>query len=245
MAFGNGPKIVTSGLILSLDAADRNSYSGTGTVWNDLSGNGNTGTLTNGPTYSSTNGGSIVFDGSNDYVNLGSTNYVSRTAPFTICQWLKLNPRTINGTQSDFHRFFTLKSEGASTFGVALVTQTQFDYQGLYITNNNGWIRRNMSPIFYPSYNTWNFLTLTYNGSGSTDVTNFKIYWNAVQLEFSETDGFVPGLTDDGNFLGARIPGDIQIYKGEMASFYLYNKTLLASEVLQNYNALKSRFNLK
>ena len=65
----HGPSIITQGLVLALDAADRNSYPGSGTTWTDLSGNGNTGTLTNGPTYNSANGGSIVFDGSNDYVN--------------------------------------------------------------------------------------------------------------------------------------------------------------------------------
>ena len=57
-----------NGLVLALDAANTKSYPGSGTTWTDLSGRGNTGTLTNGPTYSSANGGSIVFDGTNDYV---------------------------------------------------------------------------------------------------------------------------------------------------------------------------------
>ena len=52
MGFFDGPKVVTNGLVLSLDAADKNSYPGSGTVWNDLSQNANSGTLTNGPTYS-------------------------------------------------------------------------------------------------------------------------------------------------------------------------------------------------
>ena len=56
------PDIVRDGLVLNLDAGEPSSYPGTGTAWTDLSGNGNTGTLTNGPTYSSANGGSIVFD---------------------------------------------------------------------------------------------------------------------------------------------------------------------------------------
>ena len=66
MAIIDGPRIPTSGLIFYLDAANTRSYPGSGTTWTDLSGNGNTGTLTNGPTYSSANGGQIVFDGSND-----------------------------------------------------------------------------------------------------------------------------------------------------------------------------------
>jgi hypothetical protein len=66
-----GPNIVTDGLVLYLDAANQKSYPGTGTTWNDLSGNGNNGTLVNGPTFNSDNNGSIVFDGVDDYVNFG------------------------------------------------------------------------------------------------------------------------------------------------------------------------------
>jgi hypothetical protein len=69
MALAHSPSIVTSGLVLCLDAANPKSYPGSGTTWTDLSGNGNNGTLVNGPTYSSVNGGSIVFDGSNDYIS--------------------------------------------------------------------------------------------------------------------------------------------------------------------------------
>ena len=64
--YGN---IVKDGLVLDLDAAKKDSYPGTGTAWNDISGNRNNGTLTNGPTFNSSNGGSIVFDGTNDYIN--------------------------------------------------------------------------------------------------------------------------------------------------------------------------------
>ena len=58
-----GPKITTNGLVLCVDAADKNSYPGSGTAWNDIGGQGYTGTLTNGPTFNSSNNGSIVFDG--------------------------------------------------------------------------------------------------------------------------------------------------------------------------------------
>jgi len=71
--------IVQSGLVVYLDAGNTSSYPGSGTVWTDLSGLGNNGTLVNGPTYSSVNNGVIVLDGSNDYIDVGinmsSTNY--------------------------------------------------------------------------------------------------------------------------------------------------------------------------
>jgi len=71
----NSP-IVLNGLVLWLDAGVSDSYPAVGTIWKDLAGSNN-GTLTNGPTFNSANGGSIVFDGSNDYVvtgNSGITN---------------------------------------------------------------------------------------------------------------------------------------------------------------------------
>ncbi len=80
MAFSNGPVIPTNGLVLSWDAADPNSYPGSGTTIYDTSGNGNNGTLVNGVSFSSNNGGTLVTDGVDDYIysttpNLSSTNY--------------------------------------------------------------------------------------------------------------------------------------------------------------------------
>jgi len=63
-----GPNIVTSGLVLQLDAANTKSYPGSGTTWTDLSGNGNNGTLTNSPTFSSANGGIFTFNGTNQFI---------------------------------------------------------------------------------------------------------------------------------------------------------------------------------
>jgi hypothetical protein len=71
--------------VLCLDAGNSRSYPGTGTAWSDISGLGNNGTLTNGPTYSSDNLGSIVFDGSNDYVQFTSTSVQ------TVCFWGRMD----------------------------------------------------------------------------------------------------------------------------------------------------------
>jgi hypothetical protein len=85
MATNYSPKIVTDGLVLSLDAADKNSYIGSGTTWTDLSANGHVGTLTNGPTFDSNNGGAIDFDGDNDYVTVpDSSTFDVLALDFTI-----------------------------------------------------------------------------------------------------------------------------------------------------------------
>lgn len=79
MTISVGPDGSMDGLICCLDPANPKSYPGSGTVMFDISGNGNHGTLTNGPTWSSVNGGVIVLDGTNDYIdvpiNLSTSNY--------------------------------------------------------------------------------------------------------------------------------------------------------------------------
>ena len=82
-----GPDINENGLVLFLDAANRLSYPGSGTAWSDLSGNSNTGTLTNGPTFSAGNMGSILFDGTNDWINLPTAGFGGTT--FSIDFWIK------------------------------------------------------------------------------------------------------------------------------------------------------------
>jgi hypothetical protein len=80
-----GPRTITNGLVLALDAGNSKSYPGTGTAWTDLSGNGNTGTLVNGVGYSGSNGGALTFDGVNDYVQFTSTPVQ------TVCFWGRMD----------------------------------------------------------------------------------------------------------------------------------------------------------
>ena len=129
MAYRNGPKIVTDGLVLCLDAAIGKSYPGSGTSWTDLSGNGNNGTLVNGPTFSSANGGSIVLDGVNDYI---STTSIS-ISTFTYEGWLYNN---LTGGSTNYGYFFSgsdciglAVSEGGNA-GIGLVAGSLYYYNG-------------------------------------------------------------------------------------------------------------------
>ena len=90
MSYNNGPKIVNDGLVMYLDAANSRSYSGTGTAWTDLTGSGANGTLTNGPTFNSANGGSIVLDGTNDYIPISVPSNIIRLYDSTIFFAVKL-----------------------------------------------------------------------------------------------------------------------------------------------------------
>jgi len=95
MATRYSPKIITDGAVLYLDAANKNSYKGTGTTWKDLNGNRNNGTLTNGPTFSSTGNGAIAFDGTDDYVNSGYDLSWNNNNSVSIDFWM--NPSTVSG----------------------------------------------------------------------------------------------------------------------------------------------------
>jgi len=98
--YGIASGVVTNGLVLALDAGISRSYSGIGTTWTDLSGNGKNATLINGPTYSSANGGSIVFDGSNDYAEISNASTLGGfTGDFSIEFWFK------GGNQGSFDVF--------------------------------------------------------------------------------------------------------------------------------------------
>ena len=81
--------IVQSGLVLNLDAGVSSSYPGSGTTWTNLIGGGNNGTLEGGAGYSSANGGSIVFDGTDDYVNCGTPSI--SVGKITVNAWIKMN----------------------------------------------------------------------------------------------------------------------------------------------------------
>ena len=83
----NVNSIITSGLVLNLDASNAASYPGSGTVWTDLSGSGNNGTIISGITYSNINGGSMIFSGAIN--NRVQTNFAPTFTDFTVCVWFK------------------------------------------------------------------------------------------------------------------------------------------------------------
>ena len=141
MAGKVGPDISENGLVLYLDAGNRASYSGSGTTWTDLSGNSNTGTITNGPTFSAANLGSIVFDGTNDRVNF-STNSVFNfgTGNFSVFSWI--NTTKISG----YGTIFSLDDD-ATGYGIIMYvvatsgvfrTWVAFSYQNTSISIADG-----------------------------------------------------------------------------------------------------------
>ena len=236
-AFG---QIVTSGLVLCLNAADKNSYPGTGTTWTDLSGNSNNGTLTNGPTFNSGNGGSIVFDGTNDYVNCGNGSSINITGTgLTLGGWVY---RTATNPANYYRRII----EKAATYPAlqySLVTTPSNDPAGegkllldLYINNSLPVSATGSTQL---QLNTWYYVTATYDGSFR------RIYLNGILDGQLATTGNITS-TVSSLAIGDYIPGlaTTYVWNGRIASTQVYNRALSASEILQNYNATKTRFGL-
>ena len=227
--YANG-KIVTSGLVLALDAADRNSYVSGSTVWNDVSGNGYSGSLVNGPSFDSANGGSIVFDGSNDYI--GGISNPTITNQLTMNVWCNMDPSNI-----------------ISPSIASAIIGREFSYRIIMFnesisfavrTSNNFWYTPGTFVDGIIQNNAW------FNASAIYDGTQILLYVNGtlVGTGGSPISGNI--LTGgSGNFsIMGNIAVNLTYGKGLVSSVQMYNRALLASEVLQNYNAQKSRFNL-
>jgi hypothetical protein len=222
MAGSTGPEIVTDGLILYLDAANKKSYPGSGTVWNDLSGNAINGTLTNGPTFDGGNVGNINFDGTNDYIALTST--ITATI-YTLDFWYKM------GVNDGGYGYFTGVSGGK---GLAISeggTAVGLSYGNFYYFNG-GAVKMTQSTLL--TTGVWNNISAVID----TSVGNIKIYLNGSII----TNQSVSSMSTSVSEIGRYVPNNGNFLNGNMASFKIYNRELSAAEILQNYNATKNRF---
>ena len=214
--------IVTNGLVLNLDAAKQDSYPRTGTTWRDISGNQNNGTLVNGPTFNSDNGGNIVFDGVNDYVQLLATPSSLITSNVTISSWFN----TSNTTQ----QMIIGNSGGSSRFYIET-----FNRSGTLVAHwGIGSQQNSLTSNAIITTNSWVNYSMTYDG-------NIAI-------------GYLNGLTTDSTSIGNQTYTNNTLrvglwvntlyFKGNISQVTTYNRALTAQEVLQNYNATKSRYGL-
>jgi hypothetical protein len=216
--------IVSLGLQLYLDAGRASSYPGSGTAWTDLSGNGRNGTLTNGPAYSATNGGSIVFDGSNDFVQC-SGSLTATAATFVI--WIRRN-----GPQDDFDGI--LYSRSATATGISFFgTTNKISYTWNNAVNTYTWD----SGLLIPDL-TWCMVAVSVTSTtakaylcqsgGITSATNTVSHTSAT------LDDIKIGQDD----LGGRY------FNGNIAIAQLYNIALSAGQVSQNFQADRARFGI-
>jgi len=233
MASFSGPNLEIDGLVLCLDAANTNSYPGSGNTWTDMSGNGNDGTLTNGPTFSSDDGGSVVVDGSNDFIltpRVTGTGIASASVSWGI--WV--NPSSTSGNIMSMSN-----SNPQTSWNMPPIAASGQKFRAK-IWNN--------SILQSDTYNLnqWYYLVLVFKYASSKSDRGQFFYVNG-ELVGSQTNiNYSASNSSAGNFmfLGQSNPGanNTGMFTGKYSNFHIYNKALTETDVKQNYNALKSRF---
>jgi len=233
MGFSRGPKIVTDGLVLALDAGNTKSYPTTGTTWNDLSGNGNNGTLINGPTFSSENGGSIVFDGVDDTTDIGTISSLpSNTSQRTIQLWVNYSTGFTPTVLT------SISGYGVNTLGQLFqlsVGGTEFNNEKLFLWGSS----INYVSTFSLDREIWTNIAVTV--TPGVTFPRVTIYKNGVPDDGAELD--INTNNTESYFIGGK-PGFGSRFKGKISQNLVYNRGLTPQEILQNYNATKGRFNL-
>lgn len=227
------PDIVTNGLILNLDAGNPYSYYSptSGTTWTDVSGNGNNGTLTNGPTYSN---GAITFDGVNDYVN---TSLQTLDRPCTFSVWVNLS--LITGWQTFFGQdTSTAIARGRYYFQKANtnnegVLQNRVNFQ--IVLSDNSIVPVNSNNVM--SINTW------YNYTAVLTTTSISLYENGIlQNTVNNSSSFLPANTPITLNSGYYNNALVDFVNGKSSNFLVYNRDLSADEVSQNFNSARRRY---
>ena len=221
-------QIVTDGLVLALDAGNHRSYPGSGTTWTDLSGEGNNGTLTNGPVFDSGNLGSIDFDGIDDYVVFPVCT--TSITNITIQCWVNV----ILNRKGPFIRL----GDGANGIAIGIGS-------GNYDTNGNEVLALFPGVRWIPtaaSYTAgWNLVTMTLNGSSVPSV-----YVNTTLI--GSYGGTSPVAATNNSYLGRCVndePSGVRAVDADISVVLFYDSALNLTEITQNYNVLKSRFSFE
>lgn len=204
---------IYDGLVLYYDFGNGLSYGGTGTSVTDLSTSGNTGTLTNGPTFSPVNDGTLVLDGTNDYVSAGNPTSLN-TLNFTIMFWARF---------TNFANYRQLIFKGDNVNG----------QYGLIVNSAGQWsVQPDATFLDALTLNQWVFLVGTYDG------TNVRMYRNGRIVREAASAN-----TNRGNVvsIGADTVNN-RWFQGNLGVAAIYNRALSNSEILQNMDVHRARY---
>ena len=220
MGLSHSPRIVTDGLVLCLDAANKRSYPGAGTTWTDLTANKNNATLQNSPSFNSANAGIFTLDGTNQRAFISNNDSFNFSDVISLSSWFNFN--SLPGSELGLFRKtnqWQLGLQNSNTIRCLI---------GTYGTS--GWIGGNDQNYTFVTGNWYN-MTMTYDGS------KMRIYVNGVLVKTATVTGTIATNTSD-----IQIGYHSAHLNGHLSNCAIYNSTLSASEVVQNYLATKGRF---
>lgn len=206
-----------NGMVLYLDAKNIKSYPGIGTTWSDLSGRSNTGTMSN-VTYSA---GEMSFNGSTSRVDCGNAASLQITTG-SIGAWFKAN-------------------NGNSGYNGIIVKQFAW---GLFVLDNYlevyDWGNNVTRPTgAFVGNSLWNHVMMTFTETTGTPSNNALVYLNGSLI----TTTTVKHNNQNVNVqIGEGNAPPSQAFGGIIPTAYVYSRVLSASEVLQNFNALRGRY---
>ena len=235
MGVNYGVNIVNNGLVFLVDAGNKQSYLGSGTSWNDEIGGINF-TLSGTPTYETAKGGGLVFDGVDDYAQHANDPTFNSINEFTFNFWVKY------GGEVDAVTLIGKPRAGwadALRIGYTLSSTTLF-------YSLSGTTRCSNTSV---TLSTTEFTNICFvqNPSESSNADKTKFYINGAAIS-NESSGYALTSADAPTFpliIGGWRQGNSGVsleWDGNMNIAQMYNRALSASEVLQNYNALKRRF---
>ena len=223
-----GNKIVTNGLVFSLDYLNNRSYFGT-SEWRDLTYWSKTGTMSNGATFS--NDG-VFFDGIDDYLDFPVLNLPSSGAR-SITTWVR--PIGVD-ICSVFAYGYIGTPQGSNILHLNVLGAGD-----IYWGFNDGDFYTSTGLLSSTSYNC---ITCTYNG-GALNTSNVKIYLNGVEQSTTPAGNNIGGFPSTINeYYTIGYDTGIRYFNGYISIINFYDRELTPSEVLQNYNALRTRFDI-
>jgi hypothetical protein len=223
VTIGDYVSIVTSGLVLNLDAGNPASYPGSGTTWFDISGNSFNSTLTNGPTYTSGVNGYFTFDGVDDFSSV-PINAAFNTSSVTFEVWAYL--QTIGDRHILYVNWAGNALEVNSNRSVVMYNNsTSQGQQGA--TTAAGAI----------NWDTWNHLVGVYDDSAQALYTYVNGTLLATRTSTPSTSYSVSTHAISGVAFGGEVNGRISVVRH-------YNIALSAFQILQNFNALRGRYGI-
>ena len=227
--------------------SSRNTSPRSSNIITDITGGGNTGALTYGPTYNSTDGGAIVFDGSNDCVVVNSNASVLSNTAYTKTVWFYVTSFATN------NNLISGGNNGRHAFSVSSSNKLQAGHNSTWDTISSP------TPL---SLNTWYHAAVTFS-----TTTGWRLYLNGVLDSTNSSTSTVFSAYDVADALFAEVPygvgygatttflgsGEILLgaygtgsnaFSGRISNAFVYNRVLSASEIQQNFNALRGRFGL-